>query len=330
MTSRLAAVLLIVLAVGATTAVIVLGRGGGEAVARDPAPATAAEVTRQDLAETRTATGIVGYGPETSLDTRAAGTITALPAPDVTIRRGGELYEVDRIPTILLYGRLPAYRTLRPGMKGSDARQLDANLRALGYGGFTARAVRKWQRSLGLEETGVVELGRVVFLPDAVRVNDHRAQPGSAVHPGTPLLTVTGTAHVVTVRLDETDAPLAKVGATATVRTPDGGQVQGRVATTRFVVNTSQSGTTTKLELTVAIGTGGYDRAAVDVTLTAAARRGVLTVPIAALLALPGGGYGVELMDGRVVPVQTGLFAGGLVEVSGRGLAPGLRVGMPT
>jgi hypothetical protein len=41
----------------------------------------------------------------------------------------------------------------------------------------------------------------------------------------------------------------------------------------------------------------------------------------------------VQVVDGgtsRIVPVQTGLFASGRVEVSGDGLAEGQTVGMPS
>jgi len=61
-------------------------------------------------------------------------------------------------------------------------------------------------------------------------------------------------------------------------------------------------------------------------------RKGVLAVPVAALLALREGGYGVAIVDGdgrRVVKVETGMFADGLVEVTGDGLAEGTKVEVP-
>ena len=57
-----------------------------------------------------------------------------------------------------------------------------------------------------------------------------------------------------------------------------------------------------------------------------------LSVPVTALVAQPGGGYSVEVVNnGRrfFVPVETGIFASGYVEVSGSGLAPGVKVVVP-
>jgi hypothetical protein len=79
---------------------------------------------------------------------------------------------------------------------------------------------------------------------------------------------------------------------------------------------------------------GGLDQAPVQVAITTQARRGVLAVPIGALLAQAGGGYAVEVVEGgarRRVPVGTGLFdeTAGLVEVNGAGLAEGATVQVP-
>jgi hypothetical protein len=90
------------------------------------------------------------------------------------------------------------------------------------------------------------------------------------------------------------------------------------------------------VEVTVAIddqrALGRLDAAAVDVRYPAKQRKGVLTVPVGALLALAEGGYGLEVVDGQgsqVLPVTVGMFAGGRVEVSGEGVTEGLPVGLP-
>jgi len=68
------------------------------------------------------------------------------------------------------------------------------------------------------------------------------------------------------------------------------------------------------------VGTG-LDAAPVTVKLTTKQATSVLAVPVASLLALAEGGYAVERVTGvnstSLVGVQTGVFAGGMVEVSG-------------
>jgi hypothetical protein len=76
--------------------------------------------------------------------------------------------------------------------------------------------------------------------------------------------------------------------------------------------------------------TGTGDGVPVQVSLPTQSVSGVLAIPVTALLALAGGGYGVEIVTGpgtdRLVGVQTGIFAGGQVAITGPGIAAGTRV----
>lgn len=77
---------------------------------------------------------------------------------------------------------------------------------------------------------------------------------------------------------------------------------------------------------------GGLREAPVEVTYTGEQRKDVLSVPVAALVALAEGGYGLQIVEGgatRYLPVRVGMFADGRAEVSGAGLADGMTVGMP-
>jgi peptidoglycan hydrolase-like protein with peptidoglycan-binding domain len=248
---------------------------------------------------------------------------------------------------VVLYGELPASRTLAPGSTGADVAQLERNLRALGYDGFTvdreftpstSRAVREWQDDLGLPGTGRVELGRVVVTPGPVRVDSTAVAPGDPVSPGAPVLAYTGTARLVVADLDVADRPLARVGAAVTVELPDGRRLAGRVERVASVIEAAggpEGGTETRIETVVALTGARTDElaeATVTVGFTADRREDVLTVPVAALLALAEGGYGVEVVDGattRYLRVETGLFADGRVEISGAGVTEGLTVGVP-
>ncbi|WP_285498367.1 peptidoglycan-binding domain-containing protein [Actinomadura sp. NBRC 104425] len=336
---------------GAATAAALnlTGDAASEQTARGLPPSTA-KVTRETLRDTQDADGVLAYGEQTAATSRLRGTLTALPDSGDRITRGKTVYRVDDKPVTLMYGSRPMYRDLRPGVEGEDVHQLERNLQALGYDGFTvddeytgdtADAVREWQDDRGLDETGVVELGRVLFTPGAIRVDSLEAGEGDPVSPGRKVLNYTGTEKAVTVQLEATDQRLAKEGADVEVTMPDDQKVQGRVDEVSTVIEPGGSGEEpqTKVEVTVALegrraqqAAEPYAMAAVDVTFTAGTRENVLTVPIAALLALREGGFGVEVVQGgrsSYVPVRTGLFADGKVEISGSGITEGTVVGMP-
>ncbi|MBF8192888.1 peptidoglycan-binding protein [Nonomuraea sp. K274] len=315
------------------------------AAALPPATAT---VTRQTLNDTTDADGELGFGPVTTAVSRKPGTITWLPGSGAQISRGKPLYRVDNQPVMLMYGSTPAYRDLKNGDEGTDVENLERNLSKLGYDGFTvddeytwdtAEAVMEWQDDRGLDETGVVELGRVVFAPGEVRVESLETEEGQPAAPGQKVLTYTGTSKLITVQLEAEDQRMAKKGSKVEVTLPDGKSVDGKVTEVATVIQPGESQNEepeTRLEALVSIGNAkaakGLDKAAVDVTFTASQRKDVLTVPVAALVALQEGGYGLEVVEGgrsRYVAVETGLFAGGRVEVTGDELTEDMTVGMP-
>jgi hypothetical protein len=75
------------------------------------------------------------------------------------------------------------------------------------------------------------------------------------------------------------------------------------------------------------------DQAPVNVDILTQRAPNVLAVPANALLALQGGGFGVDVVTGstsRLVGVTTGLYSNTLVQVSGAGIAAGVRVEVPS
>jgi hypothetical protein len=72
----------------------------------------------------------------------------------------------------------------------------------------------------------------------------------------------------------------------------------------------------------------GLDQAAVSVNFTQAVAKNVLSVPVTSLLATAGGGYAVQEATAprKLIPVTTGLFAAGYVQISGSGIYAGLQV----
>jgi peptidoglycan hydrolase-like protein with peptidoglycan-binding domain len=339
-----------VVVVGGAGAAAAFGFGGAaetapQASTLPPATAKAATTT---LTATEQVSGTLGFGEATTLTGHGVGTLTWLPAPGTVVGRGKPLYSVDLLPVPVLFGTIPPYRSLTPDVTGPDVRQLEENLAALGYTGFTvdeeytgstADAVRAWQDDLGREETGTVDPAEMVVLAGDVRVGDTLALPGDPA--SVPLLTYTGVTRVVTVDLEVAKQHLVKAGIEATVTLPDGKTVPGTVASVGTVAsappaNAGQPGAdeqpTVEVVVTVAdqAALGTLDEAPVDVTLVSEKRENVVAVPVGALVALAEGGYGVQVVAGgktSYVAVETGLFADGQVEVTG--LEPGTVVGVP-
>jgi len=327
-------------------------------------PVSTVQVVRTDVAERLVVPGTIGHRGTFSVSNELpAGIITWLPAAGQVIRRGQALYRIDGQSVPLLYGSVPAWRSFQPGMApGADVRELDKNLIALGYdpdrqitvgdqlGWATVAAIERWQHAHGRPETGSIPLGELAFLPGPLLVSTESASMGGPVGAGAAVLGGTSTTPSVLASLTP-GGPAARPGDSVLVTLPDGtttvpGTVTsvGRVATVAAqsaaaaqaaqAEGSSQgSGGTQAPQIPVTIGLGhssidsGLDQAPVQVTITEAEDRGVLAVPVTALLALPDGGYAVRTAGNpsRLFPVTTHLFddAGGLVEVTGPGLAAG-------
>jgi hypothetical protein len=288
-----------------------------------------------------------------------AGIITWLPDEGRVLKRGDAVYRVNEEKIPLLYGSFPLYRTLQTGSEGADVKMLEKNLDALGYDGFTvddeytsgtAEAVREWQDDLGREETGTVAPGDAVVASGARRVASLETVPGAAVSGA--VLSWTDTERIVSVDLDVAYEDLVDEGTEATVELPDNSTVEAEVTDIGTPTSASKdsgegggsgeggsggSGSdeaTLPVELTVKDpkGLGRYQAAAVEVTLKADSRKNVLAVPVDALMARQGGGYALEVVTDNgteLRPVKLGMFANGMVEVSGTGIEEGTVVGVP-
>jgi len=339
----------VVVAAGAVTAAAIgFGGSGGDTPGATGLPPATAQVTRQTMLDTDDVSGHLGYSAQTTLAGRIEGVVTKVPLAGDVIGRGKPIYRVDNQPIVLMFGDVAAYRTLGPGVTGQDVRQLEDNLKALGYGSLgtgtvftatTANAVKRWQKDQGLPQTGQVELGRIVFAPGEIRIDSIAVGVNQSTGGGEEVLQYTGTGRQVTAQLQVSQQRLAREGSQVQIQMPDGKTVAGRVERVYTVVEEPQdSGSEPQTLINAVISlrdptaAAGVEAAVVTVVFTADERKDVLTVPIAALVALAEGGYGVEVVEGdttHYIRVQTGLFAHGRVEISGDGLAEGMTVGMP-
>jgi peptidoglycan hydrolase-like protein with peptidoglycan-binding domain len=367
----LGAGLLVVILVAAI--VVVSRRGGDEAADTGGGGASStAEVSVQTLTQSEEIAGTLGFGEVHSLTAGRAGTLTSTAAAGSTVDHGGDLFSVDRQPTVLLFGQVPVYRDLDGSVDdGPDVAQLEENLVALGYtddgqmvvdehfDDATADAVEAWQEARGVEVTGTVGQGDVVFLPGAVRMAEPRLDLGATVQAGEAVVDYSSTTQSVQVQLEIAQADLAQVGDGVSVRLPDGSETAGTVTAVADASTSDDSSAggaasgaasgeasasqddadeaAATVDVTVSLddpaAATSFTTASVDVLFTSRQVEDVLTVPVAALLALLGGGYAVEVPndDGtsRFVPVEPGLFADGYVEITGDGIDEGTPVVVP-
>lgn len=322
--------------------------------------ASLAPVKQQNLSAQTQVSGKLGFAGAYTVIGQAPGIVTWLPAIGQVVKQGEVLYRVDGEPVVLLYGDTPAYRDLTAGalasdVTGADVRQLNAALVSLGYADSadldpasdqfdweTTQAVKKLQATLGLEQTGSLKLGQVVFLPSAIRITELQASLGAPLPPGGTVAKATSTTPLVTVNLSPSLQSRVKKGDAVSITMPNLTTAKGAVSSVGTVAQSSSpdgAGGSATIPVQITLddpsAAAGLDEAPVLVSITTATADDALTVPVTALLALAGGGYAVEVVDAsqvhHLVAVTPGLFddGAGLVQVTGD-LKPGEQVVVPS
>jgi hypothetical protein len=349
-------VVLVVVAGGGLWAHRVLADRNASPAPRASVSVATAKVIRTDLSDYWSETGTVGYRRQRTLRGPAPGVVTWLPRAGGVVARGGTLFRVNDRPVTLFYGSTPMFRDLGTvGLVGRDVRVLADNLRALGYrigaqpgaGGLVGTgdaavrvtrddavltgalkaAVQRWQRDRRIQPAGgVLKLGDVLVLPGKVRVGAAGAKLGDDATGD--VLAVSDQAKAVSVEIDASRADDIRAGQKVRMTLPDSTATTGTVGSVGTDVRTQDD--TPKVRVVVAVdkpaALDGLTSADVEVRFTGTTVRHVLAVPVGALLALGGGGYGVQIAGGALTAVEVGLFADGLVQVAGDGLTEGVSV----
>ncbi|OAR25036.1 peptidoglycan-binding protein [Streptomyces sp. ERV7] len=343
-------------AAGVTGGALFLGEGSdaGASARRGDLPPATAKVVRTDLVRSKTVDGKLDFAQRRAVKSAVEGTVTVAASEGRTVELGQALYELNDKPVTLLYGPVPMFREMKAGDRGSDVLQLERGLRDLGYGSglhvdteydrYTEAAVKRWQKSLNRESTGRVGKGDVVFQPGQIKVVAADAALADQVAPGGTVLTIAATRPVVRAQLEQTDGALTSKNTKVDVTLPSGRTVAGKVAGTvrpEEPESASGSGAGAQKGITVEIvldggasAVSGEDaKASASVRFVSEAHKGVLAVPVEAVVALRGenGGYGLQIVQGttsKMVRVETGMTADGRIEVSGADVREGALVGV--
>lgn len=226
------------------------------------------------------------------------------------VASGDVVYSVNGSPIVALAGALPAWRTMSASSSdGADIAQLEAALVALGYDpdgnveidaawdAATTASVRLWQRGLGVDDTGEVTLGRLVFVPHDAAVASVTVAVGDTVSDGDEVVALTGVGQQVVV-----DVPVELQARVEPAQTVEVGGVEGVVSRLRSTDDgTVQALVVPSEPLADAAG------ASVAVTFETIVATDALIVPTEAVVSLLDGSYAVDVAQGarrRHVPVE--------------------------
>jgi hypothetical protein len=194
-------------------------------------------------------------------------------------------------------------------------------------------AIKRWQTDSHLPATGTIDPAHIIVLPGPARVSGLTAQLGDPAADG--VLSLTGSDKVITVPVAVTELGAIKEGMSVDVELPGGARTPGTVRTisrdaTAPAEDAGSATETAKVVVTVTVNDPKaiqeLESGPAQVSFAGQTREDVLAVPVAALLALREGGYAVQISGGPLVAVETGMFAMGMVEISGDGLAEGATV----
>jgi hypothetical protein len=284
--------------------------------------------------------GASSSGSASSTQTVVRQLVTGIAHVGTAIGLGDTLYTVHGQPVVALGGQIPAWRSLSAASDdGADIEQLEGSLVWLGYDpddditidtswdSATTAAVERWQRGLGVEETGEVVLGSLVFLPRVATVTERLVDVGDHVGDGTAILVLSGSSQHIVIQVPEELRSTVEPGLTV--------EVDGMAATvTRLEGVERDDLLTVDAVITPNDTTEGW--AAGDVVKVHVANvilDQALLVPADALVSRIDGTYvlqtSVEPGHHTFVPIEVLGASGGEVAVRGDGVSEGLEVYRP-
>lgn len=302
----------------------------------DGQAAVTVPVTVGEISDSMSLNTAAWWDSEPAGRNRATGVITAVHHGEGEAAAGTLLYSVDQRPVVIGQGAVPSYRSLAQHSSGQDVAQLQDMLKSLGlfehaadgkFGPSTVRAVKAWQKSLGLAQTGVVETRDIIFvprLPTSIMLDGELVAVGQDLSGGETTVLQLAAAPSFEVPLSSTQLVLVDIGTQVTIAQQDGPAWVGVV--TEHVPDPQNHGQFQAilasptdqpicLDQCAGIPTLGRHLLRSEV-VTVPAVSGSL-IPTAALFTNASGQSAVKLEDGTEVVVSVSGAARGSVIVTG-------------
>jgi peptidoglycan hydrolase-like protein with peptidoglycan-binding domain len=266
--------------------------------------------------------------------------VTSVIADGSEVGIGTVLYSVESSPVVALPGSLPAWRTLDTSSDdGLDVLQLEMDLTALGYDPDgtmtideefdrdTKAVVKAWQEGYGMEVTGAVALGSVVFVSGETTVAGVDVAVGAEVGDGDSILSLSASSQQVVIDVPDGAEAYMVPGLAVKIGSGD-----GTVTLLRSIERDGSVVVQAVIAPTAPIE-GADNGATVKVTVTTTSLDGVLLVPTEALVSRLDGSYALQVVgdDGTATFVSVELLgvSGSDAGVRGDGLTAGSEVLQP-
>lgn len=233
--------------IGAVIAIIAAGAGWAIATVLDEpeevlesTPFTFVEVVEGEVGSSINLNTVSEWTPVPVGVTLATGTVTTVNVePGQEVVAGTVLFTVNLRPVVVAQGVVPGFRPLAVGTKGPDVAQLQQFLTSLSlyagapegdFGASTAAAVRAWQLDVGVQATGVVEPGDLIFvptLPTRVALDTDKIARGTTVTAGDAVVSGLPVSPVFSVPVTEQQAGLLATGTRVEITGPTGQAWEG-------------------------------------------------------------------------------------------------------
>lgn len=271
-----------------------------------------------------------GSGVVTSVEVLAGSRVSA----------GQVLYSVDLRPVVVAEGAVPMFRSLDLRDEGADVAQLQEMLATLGFydgevdgdfGTSTRRAVRDWQESLGIEDTGVVGPGDLIFvesLPSRVALSESVTR-GARISDGEVVVSSVHANPVFSIPISPEQADLVSLSANVRIAYSSGiweAQVDRAVETDQgqldLLLSNPSGGPVCRYDCLDWVSLEGSTNFRAEVVVVPKTTGPV--VPVGALRSDAANQPAVTLADGTLVPVTILQSANGMAVVDG--IDPGTEI----
>lgn len=296
----------------------------------------------------RNVRGKITYSDPQTILANTSGILTAAGPPNTLVNIGQTLFSINDDPTFLFRGSFPVWRELSEGIRpGTDVQQLEATLKELGYfnrepdqtfAAPTTTAIKAWQKDNHLEQTGTIPLGRIIFLPDTVRIDSHEIRIGAPASSGSAVIKTTSGNKIITGNMHLEDQALLNIDAPVNITLPQADITRGKITAIGSPAPTSPDSPEIIIPFIATLddpsAAGNYIQTEVTITFFTETRENVFFVPVEALLAFDTETFGVEIVnpDGtrQRVRVKTEFFTNGHVQISGENIEKDKQVAVPS